>query len=239
MQEQTARALDEQHNALEKMRRKKCQKCGLAVSNCICAAEIQEAKRKRQPTKIENCAVPVIRVEQKSEESEDEENESSDEYSSSSSSVLSTKPATSKLDVNNPRFLLNNNVWPQLVKAASDLELSNALRSYYADVQQREPHELKCMVDILTSLAQALRVLQEAPPEKPIVSAIGRAIGRLEFYRSKVVVGNAGAAALETALLDERLPKHLRKARHAARKAQKKEDPAKQQKSKDKKNKNF
>ena len=120
--------------------------------------------------------------------------------------------------------LLDSAKWPELSVQFSRVELSTALRGYYVTVALGgAAFESKFCFDLLLSMAAAFAAKPRAEVRKHLVAAVRRCIGRLEFLRARVAMP-AGAAAVETTLLDQELPPEIRKARRKAREAQRDAD---------------
>ena len=163
-------------------------------------------------------------------ESSEDETESTDEDDNEDNVDASAAavPPVALLNCTNPRFLLDGNKWPSLVARFSDLELGNSLRAYYHEVATTTPHEMKFIVDILLTFAGTLRAIssdKEMNTAKTcLVAGVTRSIGRLEFYRARILSGNTAAATLESTLLDESLPKAIRKARREGKTQSRREE---------------
>ena len=163
-------------------------------------------------------------------ETSDDESESSDDDNDEVELDASALPPSTvpQLSCTNPRFLLDGKKWPALAARFSNLELANALRAYYHEVLAATPHEMKFIVDILMTFADTLRGLPSSKEvenaKNCLITGVARSIGRLEFYRAKILSGNTAAASLESSLLDEALPKAIRKARKEGKTQSRRED---------------
>ena len=221
-----------------------CSGCGFRRSACVCV--VPPASKKRVPieqkpwpetaaTRREKQNAPTHphpdeedeegdeedeeEQEEDEEENEEEEDEEDDE-DYREPTPTKKKRSTQKIEVTNPRFLLDEKSWPELSVTFSALELANALRFYYADAfAGPSRHEAQFILDMLLCLSESLRAVPSSQAAAPLLQAIRRAIGRLEVLRERLAGTSLGAAAFEAHFLDQQLPPQIRKARKEATKA--------------------
>ena len=160
------------------------------------------------------------------DDDEDEEDDDADDDADDAADEADEEDEESEeeVDPRNPRDLLDYKKWPELSRENTGTELQNALRIYYVGLSSGGgAFEAKFVWDILLSQAAALRADPPGEVRRAILATVRRAIGRLEFLNARLSMP-AGAAAVETTLLDENLPPELRKARRKAREAQRDAD---------------
>ena len=95
------------------------------------------------------------------------------------------------------------------------------MRGFYEDETRKRKHEVHALTDIVAKLAKSLSKTSLDDAKKEMEKAGQRVIARLEYLAGFSRVGPKGAAAIEDSLLNQNLPKAVKKGRIQGRIEQK------------------
>ena len=205
----------------EKPKRKlaRCEKCGETKAKCICLPDESKKSEGKQKHKK---ATRSVEEEDSSTDSTDASGEGDTSSDTKSSTSSETQHTSSKdmdrkknVDLDEPGTLLNPHKWGRVVSVHGEVVLREALRDFYADETRKRKHEVQVLTDVAAKLGKALSRKKTDPRKaiKDIEGAAQRCLSRLEFLAGYARLGPKGAAAIEEALLDSKLPKDIRAAR--------------------------
>jgi hypothetical protein len=124
-------------------------------------------------------------------------------------------------DFDSPAIYLNPKRWPKCLMNVNSTPtlLCSRIKSFYQTVHDKHPYDGSFLLDVIYSLAKAMKQLpKHSPGERDLVCAASRIIARYEFFNAKLAEGGdaKSAAILENCILDISLPMHLREARRTA-----------------------
>ena len=199
----------------------KCPVCKCNKARCCCPPidKTDEAIRKTKKSTEESHEEQSSTDEEVSDDVEEsEESEETDEDEEEKSEHKSKRTS---IDLDDPGVLLDPKQWGAATRANGELAVREAMRGFYEDETRKRKHEVHALTDIVAKLAKSLSKTSLDDAKKEVEKAGQRVIARLEYLAGFSRVGPKGAAAIEDSLLNQNLPKAVKKGRIQGRIEQK------------------
>lgn len=203
-----------------------CNSCGAEPGFCDCAAT-QLAKLKKKDAaekKVQkaSCQVPVLEVSDSSSSEEDEEVVDDSDDGKSVTTTTTTGRSKKKLDLDNPGIVLDPSKWPRLATTYTSSDLQQAIKVMYLGVFDTYRHDATFIASCWLQFSAVLAQSPNTDAIEEAVSGIRVCRARFEYMLGKKH-GVVHASTVENELNDQKLPKDIRKARHAGRTAEKRD----------------
>jgi hypothetical protein len=196
----------------------KCEMCGARKGRCGC---VEVITTKRNQPKSPSPRMPVPRVVVAEDEGDDDDDDGEDDHDGEGDDdddePHDDEPQDhSALNADNPKFLLDASQWPDLLQDAGLNVTIEALRTYYNNCMASRSKESQFLLALATIFARIIDDPNQA--QRYAQTGITRIITRFEYFQGLHSRGPSAAEAVESTLLDNDLPKHLRAARRAGEK---------------------